>query len=41
VEHTLAFGPELDELLDDVLASDLIAAAALPASSEAERRPPE
>jgi hypothetical protein len=40
LEHTVALGPELDRLLDDIVAGPLVLAAELPAPADAERLPP-
>ena len=40
LEHTLALGPELDGVLDAVVADDCFEAANLPVPSKDERRPP-
>jgi hypothetical protein len=40
LERTVALGPDLDSLLDEVVAGRLIAADALPQPTEAERKPP-
>jgi hypothetical protein len=40
IEATVALGPKLDETLEAVVAGDLIAASALPAPTELERKPP-
>ncbi len=40
LEHTVALGPALDDLLATILAGELFAADDLPQPSEAERRPP-
>ncbi|MHB8643021.1 MAG: hypothetical protein ACYDA3_09080 [Gaiellaceae bacterium] len=40
IERTVALGPELDTLLDEVVASDLYLASELPAPTDEERKPP-
>jgi len=40
IEHTVELGPQLDETLDAVIASELYMASELPTPTEDERRPP-
>ena len=40
LERTVALGPQLDSLLDDVVSGETIPATVLPQPSEAERKPP-
>ena len=40
IEHTVALGPELDTLLDEIVAGELIAADELPQPTAEERQPP-
>ena len=40
LERTVALGPDLDSLLEDVISGETIPADALPQPSEAERKPP-